>query len=200
MPGARYEATIRVVTAFFAALIGFGLKQLLDVRYKPDMELSAFWLPCFITAVSLFLRFITGSANHLWLEYVRYDPALKWSFAVDILFLAIFGVIAPLICYSDSLAQFLYLSASLSFVALAWGSIAPCLENRSEQGQWQEWLWIDGFHCGVFVFAWLFGPTLVASNAMTYDFIMWVVCIVSGGLLFGDIVLVQIANLDNKGK
>jgi hypothetical protein len=200
LPGARYEATIRAVTAFFAALIGFGLKQLLDVRYKPDMELSVYWLPCFITAVLLFLRFITGSANHLWMEYVKNDPALKWSFAIDILFLAIFGVIAPLICYSDSLAQFLYLSAGLSLAALAWGLIGPRIENRSEQGDWQVWLWIDGFQGAVFVFAWLLGPSLVAFNALTYNFIIWVVCITSGAALYADFLLVQVTNLDHKGK
>lgn len=200
MPGMRYEATIRVVTAFFAALIGFGLKQLLDVRYKPDMELAAYWLPCFITAVSLFLRFITGSANHLWLEYVKNDPSLKWSFSIDILFLVILGIIAPLICYSDSLSQFLYLSALLSLAAFAWGLIAPRVEKRKEEGDWRNWLLIDILQGGYFVFAWLLGPVAVAWNALTYNFLIWLACVVSVTALLADFYLVQVTNLDEKGK
>ena len=54
----RYESAIRVMTSFFAVLLGFGLKRLLDT--------TDFWPPgasgpCFILAVLLFMRFLIGS-------------------------------------------------------------------------------------------------------------------------------------------
>ncbi len=48
----RYDRTIRVVIAFFAALIGFGLKQLLDL--KTGHLLFDYRLVCFIIAVLLY--------------------------------------------------------------------------------------------------------------------------------------------------
>ncbi len=60
----RYEQSIRTITAFFAVLLGFGIKKLLD----SGVELGGDKWPCFILSVLLFLRYLLGSANHLWLE------------------------------------------------------------------------------------------------------------------------------------
>src|SRR5437879_4207317 len=68
-PMRRYDQSIRVITAFFAALLGFGLKNLLDNKSLPS-DMPA---PCFILSVLLFLRFILGSANHYWYDYVNTD-------------------------------------------------------------------------------------------------------------------------------
>jgi hypothetical protein len=57
---------VRVFTVFFSALVGFGLKRLLDVQTPADFLIDR--RPCVILCVLLFLCFLTGSANHLWFE------------------------------------------------------------------------------------------------------------------------------------
>jgi hypothetical protein len=68
----RYEPSIRAVTVFFAAVLGFGLKHLLDTDYtQKTADIYTYKWLFFLVAVFIFLRFLTGSANHLWLEYQK---------------------------------------------------------------------------------------------------------------------------------
>jgi len=124
LPGVRYDPIVRVITAFFAALIGFGIKRLLDLDDSSVPELAPIKIPCFLISVLLFLRYLTGSASHLWLEYVKHDdPKRPWFFAFDIGFLILFGVLALCICYSDDLLDFFCWSATLNLSAVIWGLI-----------------------------------------------------------------------------
>src|SRR2546427_10582312 len=123
----RYEQTIRVVTVFFSALIGFGLKKLLDAGTEDLVGLNR-WL-CFILAVLLFLRFLLGSANHLSLEYTwqEHPGASPGPLTRDILFLITFGILALWICYSTSIREFLSRSAWLPAVGFVWSGLDPVL-------------------------------------------------------------------------
>jgi hypothetical protein len=65
----RFENCVRSILAFFAALIGFGLKHILDADPKAYGDIVAHRWQYFLVAVLLFLRFFIGSANHLWLRH-----------------------------------------------------------------------------------------------------------------------------------
>ncbi len=136
-----YDATVRAITSFFAALIGFGLSHLLNAPgdLAPQKTLL------FLIAVLLFLRFLTGSANHLWLEYVQRDAAV-FPVLVDIIFLVGFGIIACFVCYSPTLGDFLYWSRVLLGAAVAWGVLGQLIPGPEEVGEWRWWILIDSVH------------------------------------------------------
>jgi hypothetical protein len=144
-----YEQIIRVTTAFFSALIGFGLKHLLDIRPEDAGDFARDQWPCFILAVLLFLRFLLGSANHLWFEYVRKPPQrvhpglLVW----DLTFVILFGILASVICYSNTVIQFLFWSLTLLGVAIFWNIFDPFvrwLVDLRAAGNWTgPWLGIN---------------------------------------------------------
>lgn len=58
-PSMHYtEPGIRVITVFFAALVGFGLKHLADVTKCSAPDIYPHRGICFVLAVLLFLRFL----------------------------------------------------------------------------------------------------------------------------------------------
>ena len=95
------KESIRVITTFFAAVIGFGLVRILNVNAE-----YRWWL--FIVAVFPFVRFLTGAANHLWLEHVKAkNPTPRWKVIRDLVSLMVFGFLAVVICYANSLQDFI---------------------------------------------------------------------------------------------
>jgi len=107
-PHAQYDPTTRVCTVFFSALIGFGLNRLL--QQQPPVPIAADRWPCFVLALLLFLRFLFGSANHLWFELVRPKaPAPNPTLILwDMVCLIAFGLLAIRICDSTSTTAFLW--------------------------------------------------------------------------------------------
>lgn len=142
-PSMHYtEPGIRVITVFFAALVGLGLAHIADVTVLngPDSYPDDF--TCFILAVLLFLRFLLGSANHLWYEHSRpRGKADTLQLGIDLLFLIFYGLIAVYTCYAKTLEQFLWSSVVLLGVACAWSWIeAAC---KSHKRRWKDWIFID---------------------------------------------------------
>jgi hypothetical protein len=123
----RYDGTIRVVIAFCAALIGFGLKQLLDL--KTGHPLFDYRLVCFIIAVLLYLRFLTGSASHLWLEHVHANGPSAVLFFADIAALVTFGILASLISYAEDVYWFLGYGIVLLGTAILWAIVTTILHR-----------------------------------------------------------------------
>jgi hypothetical protein len=141
----RYDPTIRVTTVFFSALVGFGLKHLLDADVA---ELAPYRWACFLLAMFTFLRFLLGSANHLWFEYVSGpDKKPNQLLISDIIFLVGFGVLALFTCYSHSLTSFLCRSLYLPGAALIWGGLDNLLRKTTGQkthGGWTaSWILIN---------------------------------------------------------
>jgi hypothetical protein len=145
----RYEQSIRVITTFFAALLGLGLKNLLDPKaFNPA---NARW-PCFLMSVFLFLRFLLGSNNHLWFEFVRpdldrsrrsdeppYVPPPRGRVINDFVFLIVFGLFGVAICYSTTLDEFLDGNLLLTGVGFGWVVvywIVGWIKEKSIQGEW----------------------------------------------------------------
>jgi hypothetical protein len=135
----RYEQSIRVVTTFFSVLLGFGIKRLLDAATgtpaagttleHPLFTPASAAVPCLVMIVCVFLRFLLGSNNHMWLEYVLPDAkenktASRVRLLVDFAFVGVFGVLGLWTCYSPELDTFLLRSIELLAVALAWVSAA----------------------------------------------------------------------------
>ena len=173
----RYEQSIRVITAFFSVLLGFGLKALLDNAYKETnfTPIGAVW-PCFFASVFLFLRFLLGSNNHLWREYVFPDGNAQKRFEAprielvrDFAFLMIFGGFGVAICYAKSLESFLQFNFWLLLFALVWVLVsiaygwarpADSEEGKRSQRRWWFWAWINLLQLLVL------GPAIHCQSAM----------------------------------
>jgi hypothetical protein len=112
------EQIVRALLSLFAALIGFGLKRLLDYPLR-DVGFAAF-----VIALLLVLRFLTGASTHLWYEHVRKGRSLHARSAlqlvIDLSFLVAFGIIASAMCYAETPARFLYLALFLPLSAGGW--------------------------------------------------------------------------------
>jgi hypothetical protein len=165
----RYKQSITVVTLFFAALLGFGLNHILETEHtEPDRSVIAHhrW-GFFFVAVFIFLRYLTGSANHLWLEYVKYPRVPRTRFGLnqdDILFtwdlawLTLFGCFGVAMCYSKNENTFFFLTALLLSAALIW-SLSDVffrwLEWRSEIGDWAPtWIVLNLFQLSAVIWVW----------------------------------------------
>jgi hypothetical protein len=151
----RYTESIRVFTVFFAAVLGFGLKRLLD-QGPPSYK----WL-FFLVATFIFLRFLTSAANHLWLEYQRDDRDYGFldDLFVMVLFswLTVFGVLGAYLCYADKPPQFFWRATILLIAAFAasviqvgwfggtwiWKKIKQGGQRERQTGQW-VWGWFVG--------------------------------------------------------
>ena len=147
------EPSIRAATIFFAALVGFGLKHLLDVTQWRAPEIYPHKLICFVLAVVLFLRFLLGSANHLWHEHSRPGREIRTGqLGFDLAALSIFGIIAVCICYAETLAGFFWGSVLLIGTACAWSMVDVGLKQWCSRGHgrwWQVWLPINVFQGAV---------------------------------------------------
>jgi hypothetical protein len=141
----RYESAIRVITSFFAVLLGLGLKKLIE----PDPAFGSEtlrWASAFLS-VLLFLRFLLGSSNHMWRDYVFVDtnqplepgenPDLRRRMIHDFLFLLVFGLLGVIICYADTPSSFLVWNLVLTLLALSWALV------RKPDGEWGYWVKIN---------------------------------------------------------
>jgi hypothetical protein len=148
-PGERYERSIAVTTAFFAALIGFGLKRLLDNARDAVTDNSAIypaeWWALFVMAVLLFLRFLLGAANHMTLEYVRRKkpyPHRRLHFTFDLSALVALGCVAAVICYSRDIPTFLCWNLVYLGIGIGWGWVAAAT-RKEQREEWNFWVVLD---------------------------------------------------------
>jgi cation transport ATPase len=124
------EAGIRAVLALFAAVLGFGLKRMLDGQpgaagYE---ELAAYRWATFTVVVALFARYLSGSGFHFAFEHARQARADARSFVADVMFLAAFGLLGLSICYAPNVHTLLMRIALLNLLALIW-SVARANET-----------------------------------------------------------------------
>jgi len=157
----RYLQSITVVTLFFAALLGFGLNHLLETEHTEKGSIIADhrW-GFFFVAVFIFLRFLTGSANHLWLEYVSdpRDDRLKMDdvlFTWDLAWLTLLGCLGVAMCYSKEGYTFFIYTASLLLAALIWSILDWDFRRR-------QWRWAIGD----------WAPTWILLNAIQLGFVL----------------------------
>jgi hypothetical protein len=168
----RYLESIRVVTTLFAAILGFGLNHILEAEHtEPARSVIAHhrW-GFFLIALFIFLRFLTGSANHLWLEYVK-DPRVDRPrfglnpddilFTVDLAWLTLFGCLGVAMCYAKNEDTFFLLTSGLLTAALIWSLLDWFFRRRQwrlEIGNWgPTWIVLNLIHLFVVLAAWLAG-------------------------------------------
>jgi hypothetical protein len=153
----QYEQSVRIITAFFAAVVGFGLKHILDGGGPASIS-NHKWA-FFIVTTLLFLRYLLGSANHLWVEHVKSAPTPRTKLLIwkDVGFLLIFGYLAATMCFAVSSSQFYLSGIYLILASITWSIIeAPrwlirwrC--NRDSVGMWWiAWLLLNVLHLGAF--------------------------------------------------
>ena len=155
----RYEQSIRVMTTFFAALLTLGLKKILD---GPPLVFGIDTWPCFFLSVFIFLRFLLGSSNHMWVEFVNVDrdsPALPTTgvphparIISDFVFLLALGLIGFAMCSAADLRTFFNLNIALLGMALCWsvfyrliayGKTPFSTKPLEEKTTWNFWLYIN---------------------------------------------------------
>jgi hypothetical protein len=119
----------------------------------------------FLVATFIFLRFLTGSANHLWLEFQKYEidyrPKDDRLFLVGFLWVTLFGCLGAFLCYAGNPSQFfgravILLSATLFGSGLQW--LWRVLGWSDPRGQWGDW-WslVNGTQLAAVVVLWQTG-------------------------------------------
>jgi hypothetical protein len=134
MSSNAHEPTVRVCTVFFSALIGFAMTRFFQQTHPlPDVDR---W-PCFTAALLLFLRYLFGSANHLWSELVGPSAnkiAKRLHLFWDLFGLILAGVLAVYICDSHSVADFLW--------GCFWFSVFWAVSDAMSHWFWEgEFMW-----------------------------------------------------------
>lgn len=134
----RYETSVRSASQFFAALIGFSLKHILDA--KPDTGVGSHKIFFLCISVFLFLRFFFGSANHLSEVYAKDNTRKDLLFCKDLLFLTAFGIVAASISSNDEIPAYFYWCFGLVTGALVWNVLHLIIGVPAGSRKWGLWL------------------------------------------------------------
>jgi hypothetical protein len=201
----RYESSIRIVTVFFAAVLGFGLKHLLDLPThfaKTPVEICNYkwvayrWL-FFLVATFIFLRLLTASANYCWLEYLKYErpyhPRDDLLIIGGFSWLTIFGCFGAYLCYADTPSQFFWRASYLltaTFVASVLQVLVALFSSITSR--WISWT----TPVGRWVWGWFVVNTFQLAAVLvlmkgglgwTWDVKLLALGIVSAVILFFDV-------------
>jgi steroid delta-isomerase-like uncharacterized protein len=198
---------------FFAAVLGFGLKRLLDtdaqIANKPVEIFTYKWLPYkwlfFLVAAFIFLRLLTASANHVWLEYQKYERPYRRRddllITVGLSWLTIFGCFGAYLCYAGNPSQFFW-RASYLLVACCAASVLQVLWSPLRQVLWSPLRWTTPI--GDWAWGWLwvnfsqFAAVVVLMNMnRTWGVRLVWLAIVSAAILFVDFYW-QLAEIKKK--
>jgi hypothetical protein len=123
-----YTQFVAVFTIFLSTFMALGLQKILD--HLPQQR----W-PCFFIALTLFLRFLAGSANQMWRENVLVVPIRDRRFNImwDFCWLAVFASIALGICYSANVEAFLVWCIGFGVAATMAAIIDTARQHRRAQ-------------------------------------------------------------------
>jgi hypothetical protein len=205
------EASIKSISTFFSALVGISLSHLLNNGIDHGQHA---WFP-FIVATLLFLRFITGSANHLWHTYndlngqtipdstgmpslesdgktIKLKLIAKNDLILDLSILTVFGILATAMCFSQTSEQFLCRGIILFIATVFWNLFDRIIYSKDQKDsqcayEWTFWLWLNIIHFLFFVVAFL----LESCEIGNVDFGLfrthwsWLILVVSGLIILG---------------
>jgi hypothetical protein len=202
-PPNPYEQTVRVITIFFSAVTGLGLKELLDPkRFGNRQTLQAL---CFACAFLLLLRFLFGSANHLWAEanalqklHYKKAPASEklrdcpaaWLFAWHLLCLIFYFLLMMWICYAADTAQFLLRSCYFSATACVLALVGHVVEKNSNFNLTWFWLWTNAIQSAAALSLYFTSEAWLISKAK-----LFLLGLLFLGILLGDVAK-QIVKLE----
>lgn len=138
------EPTIRVVLILFAAILGYGFKNILDNADAIGGTYGVNGWILFLITLSLAIRFFTGFINHTSSRYLQSSKDITdeaaWEFIIDICILILSGVLLSAVCYSESPAEYLLLSIAFLTLAIIWELIERYVWKVDK---WFFWFKID---------------------------------------------------------
>lgn len=143
-----YEQIVKVYTAVFSVLVGISLKDLLTAnQFGPDLTGPHL---AFGATVFLVIRFLIGSANHLWIESLEHASRSKgghsasWSFISHLVALSFFGFLLIRICRSIEKKEILLWTAAFALLAALVAMLVVMTQRREPAfSLWRKWFWID---------------------------------------------------------
>ncbi len=116
------KTLIRAVVALFAAIVGFGLKTLLEVRPGISAEMTEHRWLLFVILLMLVFRFVCGASVHLAELYAeRVLDANRISF--DLFSLVLFAVCLLQVTLATSLDDFFLRLTIPIAAAVAWAGV-----------------------------------------------------------------------------
>ena len=189
-----YETSVRSASQFFAALIGFSLKHILDAKSDTGIGSHKIYFLCI--SVFLFLRFFFGSANHLWEVYGQAETKTGKNalFCKDFLFLTAFGIVAASISSNDEIPAYFGWCLVLVLGALFWNLLhlvlRAALGAKSARGAWGWWCLPNGVQAIFFVIAPGFLQSEVQVGWNPESWFWGLLFLVNLGCLIGDMVIV----------
>lgn len=145
-----YEQSVRMVHWFFGALIALSLNHLFrDQRQSFGVDA---W-PALLLCTFLFLRYLIGSANHMWYEYaIKKSENLTARLLRDFIFVIVYAFLAVRITDAADIRQLIFCQCVLLAVGVAWTATDKFLtflrsswkkQRRSLRGRWDFWLVIN---------------------------------------------------------
>jgi hypothetical protein len=151
-----FEPSIRIVQWFFGALIALSLTHLF--RDGHNNFHGNIW-PVFILTALLFTRYLIGSANHMWYEYIKHttspndQPVIRhMKLFKDFAFLAFFGFLAVRTTDTATVESLLRWSMALLSVAVSWTFLDQPMtsmlswrriRNEKPTMRWRFWLRVN---------------------------------------------------------
>jgi|GEM_PF-6015205 len=111
------QQTVSTANVFFSMVVALGLQQLLGPDFKGKFSFDN-WL-CFAAALLVILRFLFGSANHLWKQFSAeslwtdrrtFDGRIVRDLLWHLLCLIVIGLLIVRMCYSRNVTEFLGLN------------------------------------------------------------------------------------------
>lgn len=114
------EPITRTVLTLFAAIIGFGLKKIIEENAIDSNFGVDNWI-IFLITLSLSVRFFIDSAVHTSVEYTQnnHTPSII-NFIFEMLGLITLGTLIAFLCYADSPEVYLKLSLLFFGLTIAW--------------------------------------------------------------------------------
>lgn len=134
------EAGFRAILTLFAAVIGFGLKRLLDlgalliepqphqflVEHRDLLLLAQFRWPIFVVTTAAVARYFIGAAMHITFEHIRLATTTHAAtFLRDVFWLGAYALAGMGAAYSSSPLAALWWLLLLHCLALRWAMFGP---------------------------------------------------------------------------
>jgi hypothetical protein len=161
----RFESALRIALTFYATLVSFGLRHILDISADDPRTIGNYKWYFFFSALFLFSRFLLGAANHLWVEHIWRNRDLEheipkpayFFFGLDLGFITMFGCFATLLAYLKTANEIFLVAIVFLLVVIGWGFLDQILRDYRKFKSaldWGFWLKINCFHLVFIAVAW----------------------------------------------
>ena len=196
-----YEQCARAAVTFFSLLVGLAIKHFLDHAIRSDNPVLQHnrWI-YFGIGVFIFLRYVIGSTNHLWQEYVRHATVKPshfnketW-FLIDLSFLMIFGLLG-IFAFSQTTVFKMHLWLFIySFIGVMWTAVNNLF--RDPNNPWKFWGFVNGSQGVLLILSYLGHTFWPFSIICQWDIWLFLLFLGTLGLFYWDLSY-QLKNLSD---